>query len=845
MRNPVVVSLVLFALLPVDRQARADAGAPRWSIGRHHGVMAVMRDGKPVVLNILYDNDSGMERYSGVLSQGIAKEAGLSTHMLHVHFDWAQAIRDAQQAAASPGKSEATGRLSGLDKETLSRFAKISAADPDGLFLVRLAFWAPQSWRETHRDEIYQDEKGNIPDNVYPPVSYASDLYFRYARQGLAHIVNILEQSEFGPRIVGYHPMTGYSGEWNQGSTSPSRIADYSPVNQAAFRKHLLDRFQSLENINRAFGKAFPAEADLGVPAEAEFVGGEGDEYVHRPEEMLFAKEYLRFASDLLADRLLACCKTIKDIAPGKLVGASYAYWFGPGQGGVRGLMTQPHLSFHKVASSPVFDYFLSPPDYWLCGPNSPAKTHTLLGSVDLHDKVYLAESDHPTHLVLHMDTIRAVPLIHTFRLQNDGTRSLTQLYRDSAKNASEPGADLDARYAVDFGKNYRDFLVQQERLGGPTNITASPFVPSTMQESIANLWRLGLQAISGQVGGIWWWDMEGCLRKATGGVSYNHPTILANMRRMSELFARAPALDRTSRAEVLVVYSEDAIPCFKAGARKWSGLLGMLMANLKPLGECGLPYTDVYLADLPRLRSLEQYRLVIFANAQYVSQEHRDWIDRNLKRDGRVLLWTYGSGYFDDRGCSVERMERLTGLEFSREDYADRLACRLAAAGNPLARGLADGDVLGESVEALSFEKGKRREPDEVRPQFVCRDPRAEILGVNLTGGDPVFAAGRMSGWTSVYLPGGPIPAALYRNLAGLAGANVYCETGDIQVWACRDIIGLYAFASANGPRIIRLPADIRALRDMLTGEVRPATNQQIELSCRGAQTWIYEVQR
>ena len=791
-----------------------------WTIKRHRGVITVFRNNKPVILNILYDNDNWKAKYMGLITKGIAKEAHINMHMIHVTVDL-----DGKSPIPELSKMGKNG--SNVYTQTMARIEKLMQADPDGYIMVRVVFWPPKSWLKSHRRHMLQNEKGELANSLFPPVSFFSDEFFERANRGLKKMITFLEKSKYGNRILGYHPMTGYSGEWNRANCSPSRIADYSPVARESFRRHLLKKYGSVAKINAALKTKFKNKKDICVPAEVDFVGTDG-KFFKSPEEVKYTMEYLKYTSDLIADRTLTLCKTIKDINPNRIVGTSYSYWFGEAQGGIRGLLQNCHFSWPKLGNSPYYDYILSPPYYALCGPSSPTTVHTLLGSLDLYGKTYLEESDHPTHLICHLPEILSTPIIWTYKMGATG-KGMLAIYEKAKKRLAK--LPPETRYDIDLGKNYREFLIEAEKNHKKLNLKPSDRVPANMQESVANTLRLGINVICKPIAGIWWWDMEGCYRKATGGVSYNHPTILKALRDVDKMFKKAVKLDRSSIAKVAVFYSTESIYYAKAGMKRWEYLRDSLPLNLRPLGESGVQYTDFYFEDIEKIKNIDQYKLLIFVNSHYITTERREWIEKHLKKDGRVLVWFYGSGYIDEKDCDVKNMEQLTGIDFRKMNRREMLACRISNDKHPLNKGIPLNSPFG------SYRTGKRRSP-LAKPHFVVNDPKATVLGLSYRRNEAVFAIKKFKDWTSVYLPGGKLPTMLVKNLARQAKINVYTDSDDIQVWAVKSMIGLYSYPKVKGWRTIHLPENIKECRDFISGKEYKIEDNKIKIKFNGAQS-------
>lgn len=773
-----------------------------WKIERHNGVMTVFRNDQPVILNLLYNNDRWMPRLSGYAMAPIAKQTGIHTYMMHATVSWPSGEQATPEVRLQVEQHGTT-----TFEQLEARIEELFERDPDAHILWRIVFRAPQSWRDKYPDEMYQNESGDSPNSYFSPTSYGSTRFMDQARVGVREVVRHLEAHPRRDRFIGYYPMTGYSGEWNRGNNSPSHIADYAPVNQQAFRAYLRERYGDVTRLDNHLGTPFRSFDEIRIPSEEAFLGTTGH-FLASADETL-DRLYLRYENHRMAEWITTLCGDIKSVAPDKLSGVAFGYWFGQAQGGVRGLTRAVHLAWEEVASSPHIDFFLSPPIYWLAGPNHPMRFHTLLGSVDAYDKMFLAESDQPTHLVLRLPEVQAVPLLWTYKLA-ESNANLEELYR--TRDERKKQLSLDERYGPDYGRNYQSEFVEAEDEGSALINQPSARTPGTMDESVANIMRLGTSIVCQPIGGLWWWDMEGCVRGSEGGIAYNHPKITATMARVVELFDAATKWNRTPRVEVLVVYSRDSI-LYAAGAREgWDAFKGSLQDNLEPLGRFGAPYLDVYLEDIERMpRSLlEQVRLVLFVNTWYVPSDTRRWIEENLKNRQRTLVWFYGSGYLGDTNSGGAAVTDLTEIEVLEKDRKEVLGCRITNTDHAITRGWAVQDETFGDVDRM------------IEPHLVVSDDKAEILGVSFRRREPVFAVKRLGEWTSVYLPGGPVPDHLLRALLADADGHLYTDQPGVQTWATRSCVGLYALSSKFEGKIM-LPNEYAGtrVREWFTGQV------------------------
>jgi hypothetical protein len=86
-----------------------------------------------------------------------------------------------------------------------------------------------------------------------------------------------------------------------------------------------------------------------------------------------------------------------------------------------------------------------------------------------------------------------------------------------------------------------------------------------------------------------------------------------------------------------------------------------------------GVPFDVHYLNDLMSEPVLQQYKVYVFHNYTYLTEMQKDWINKNLKKNNRTIIWLYDTGYVTDDGLSVEAIEELTGLKVNTEPTYSR----------------------------------------------------------------------------------------------------------------------------------------------------------------------------
>jgi hypothetical protein len=316
--------------------------------------------------------------------------------------------------------------------------------------------------------------------------------------------------------------------------------------------------------------------------------------------------------------------------------------------------------------------------------------------------------------------------------------------------------------------------------------------VPSRAQ-SLALLKRDFAQRLIRRVG-MWWMDL------VPKGGWYHHPDIVRFMQRTVKLLERSAGLDMHYKGEVAVIIDEETPYYLKPG----SELLYPLVFVQDRLGfsRMGTPY-DIYLHNDLADPNMPEYKLYIFVNTLYLTEEERDTIKARVQGEGKVVLWMYAPGFIGKDGLSVEHMRDLSGMDIGCRQSRFRangcpIRLYLTDFDHPITRGVPSNTIFGVD--------------EPIGPIFYCQDPDATVLGRLLpphanareVGEFPGFVVKQFEDWTSVFCAVPGIPSHLLRNIARFAGCHVYSDDDDV-IYANSHFLAIHT--NNGGRKRIRLP--------------------------------------
>jgi beta-galactosidase len=319
-----------------------------------------------------------------------------------------------------------------------------------------------------------------------------------------------------------------------------------------------------------------------------------------------------------------------------------------------------------------------------------------------------------------------------------------------------------------------------------------------------------------GAGGTHWWMDLYGGGWYLDSGLM----NTIAALRGLSESLIEE---DRTPSAEIAVVVSKKSFSYFRQDESLTDAAIGR---QISEIAHSGIPF-DTYLAeDLPLLLSKPwsgTYRMMIFLNTVYLSEDERQAIEAVAKRESRTLLWLYASGLAGENGLDTQGMGGLTGLTIVMGDP------QFGETAYPL---MVETSLTGTRI---AYGAGGR-----IGPILYGADHRADILGWLIHPNLPGLLCRDFGTWISVWSAVPNLPSPLIRALARRAGIHVYSDSGD-QVLSGGGVLAVHA--AGDGNREVRLLSPSR-VSDALTGNLIEDGKDRILLSMLRGDTALLRIE-
>lgn len=277
----------------------------------------------------------------------------------------------------------------------LDRFIKI---DPQALFILRI-YPGACDWGSVTK--VPDEEIALFEDGTKGIISIASDYFWEPVNeQVLRPFIRYYEASEYGKRIISYHPCAlgenFHQGFWDKGP-------DYSVANHRRFRQWLKNKYGTDAALRKAWGKDDVTLATAPIPKSApgrypmrsdtDPAGAMTPIFYNFPGEQDWI-DFSTYENDIAADRLIDIAGVIKEETQRrKLVTIFYGYLFELHSSFVG------HYRLNRLLECPDVDILTGPNSYFNRFSGGTMNYMSPVDSVSGHGKLWLNEDDSRTSL--------------------------------------------------------------------------------------------------------------------------------------------------------------------------------------------------------------------------------------------------------------------------------------------------------------------------------------------------------------------------------------------------------------------------------------------------------------
>jgi ATP-dependent Clp protease adapter protein ClpS len=677
-------------------------------------------------------------------------------------------------------KNETTWRQ--LNEET--QF--ILKYNPNALFVLRTACHPDFGWLDENPDDLATFEDGRTDhfkeawvnyfgDDIYSMTGHsrmvclASQHFAQVCSKHLCKLVDRVEQSAFGPRVIGYFLVGGGTGEWYTPGIydSDKHCLGYSPSFLKAYGDFLRRKYGCEEKLRRVWRDTDASFDQPRIPTKDErllsvtefprdgrvFTQADCGNFLD-PQKNQCLIDFYEARSACTAATIETFCQSLKEKTNGRVLTGAFGGNYG---------CTYYHLNsvtfMTCLYDSPHVDFLCSPSNYEDRTPGgSGGGIRAPLDSMHYRGKLWINECDSRTFKA---DTYY---LVETQGM--DKSESLETLKRDFAYILCN---DIHA----------------------------------------------------------FWFDMQ------AGEFSfYDDPDILALFRKQQALAEENTRSDARNASEIAFVYDQDSVWLVDQETTKdlasYNGIFNLIRIG----APCDhIHQDDLDLDTLPDYKVyifLNCFHLDNAERERIARQVKRDgktavWVyasglcnpDSETVLDVTHMSDLTGFQFGSDAG-PCEPTFRIDNI-----DHA------LTGALSPhLLYGRYDRPLLG--FLDWTFGEIQVIHPSLHAPLFYVDDPEATPLGTFVTNGKTAFAVKQFETWQSIYVGSKVLNAAVLRQIIKTAGVHLYLDTDDV-FYANKRFIAIHA--TQEGRKEICLPQTVHRVTDAYTDEVLAENTDRIEL--------------
>jgi hypothetical protein len=625
-------------------------------------------------------------------------------------------------------KPDGTLSIAMIDHEITDVLRGILAINPRAFFQIRLDFHAPHWWLKIYPEELVKYARGPINFDTLndivraPNASLASERWREEASQILKQFLDYLDTTDVGKRVYSFMVGGGCGSEWHY--VGYKQEPDTGEAMTRHFRRWLSDKYGTDRALQEAWNRPDATLAAATVPDLDERCYHTG--VFRDPQKERRIIDYFHCHQETVEDAINYFTRFLKGNWPRKaLVGLFNGYLFSDNDFNANG-----HLYFDRLLDSPYIDFFAGPFNYNTDAREigGTAQQRSLVESIRLHGKLFMTEQDRCTHLM-------------------------------------------------------------QEHIGTPDE-----FGHRNDDESIATIRSHFAQSIS-RASGFWFEELSAFpgypphwhVPRDTVNGNWNTPAMMNEIKRLKSFCDGLLKREYEPAADVAFIYDFPSYYYMAETDNRQTREIQYASNNwmTSDAYRSGAAFDTYLLSDLP-LIDIDRYRVIIFGTVWCMSDEQMDFINREIKKDGRTVVFNYAPAYTDGERLDINRIRAITEMDV-----------------RPLKMDTPPVMTVNGRDYGLEADGSAGRVP--VAPLFAIDDPQVEVLGHYKDSPISAIARRKQADYTVVYAALPLRDPCLMRQLFREAGAHIYSETNDV-IMAGGGTVCMATRRDAGGRKIIRL---------------------------------------
>lgn len=298
-----------------------------------------------------------------------------------------------------------------------------------------------------------------------------------------------------------------------------------------------------------------------------------------------------------------------------------------------------------------------------------------------------------------------------------------------------------------------------------------------------------------------WWFDQH------LGGGRYKFPEVYALFEKQQRIAREAYEKDRRKKNEIALLFDEESAGLVSVQTTRDS----VEYFRSRELARIGAPVDQYFHNDMADPR-MPDYKLYIFMNVYYLSDEERAAIRRKLAANHATALFLYAPGLIDpdkETPLTVENTEELIGMHASLKNDKFSPKFKIVPHAHPIVERLEPDRLYGTPAPQRSsitpMPSGAAMRPSYLYPLICIDDPDATVLATFADRSHPALVIKETEGFTSVFCGAKYLQAEIVREIARFAGCHIYEEEGNV-LYASENYLTVHA--SRTGSLTLRLKA-------------------------------------
>ena len=291
----------------------------------------------------------------------------------------------------------------------------------------------------------WQDSRPNV-GGVISLQSFSSEKWLDDACEVLSRLIDHIENSQYGERVIAYHIAFGACGESMLWGRQSKKFGDYGISNREHFLNWGIKKYGNQSKLLEMWGSQ-AANCIIPPPQLRE-------SKTYRDESDIWSIDYDLYMSEVTTNAIMRFADVVHKKTD-KAVGAFYGYILYMSRTAYTG-----HLAFERLLNSGKVDFFAAPKSYYRASPGEPGGEMTPAVSVNSKG-LWLDECDVRTHLS--SDTIGGVAknAEETYAIQ------LREICKNISHNSGLWYMDLGGNWYNDAGimENIRKIVLANEKI--------------------------------------------------------------------------------------------------------------------------------------------------------------------------------------------------------------------------------------------------------------------------------------------------------------------------------------------------------------------------------------------